>query len=619
MAILPGFSVFSSDVHEARAQLAALPAPPESLTLLDLLREHAARQPDKIAVRVPQSVAPGAPSADVSYGALLTEILRAASLFRAMGARPDAPVLFLGAPTLDGLIAFWGAQVAGAVSPVNPFLTADAIAEIARSAGASVLFVAGPTVSEVCWDRARSLDGSLFPAERVVIDGIHDGRDFARLRAATDPLGTTARQPNARDIAALFPTGGTTGAPKVARLTGRNVLIGALSSAAAHGCRPEHVIANGLPLFHVGGGVISTTRALMLGQTLVQLTPAGYRAPGLAEAFWDLAGAYGITDVIAVPTTHSDLLRTFKGQRHAIRIFVSGASRLPTALCERCESLTGLPIHEGYGMTECSSFCTANPLGVAPRPGSGGLAAPYYRVRAVRLAADRRIEGDCAVGEVGAVVVDGPGVFAGYTDAALTAGKFVTDAVDGSRWLDSGDLGHFDADGFVWLTGRSKDIIIRGGHNLDPAPIEDALCAHPAVAAAAAVGMPDARVGELPIAFVELLPKHEVSEAELRQFSEARLVERAATPVRVLVLSALPRTAMLKIFKPELRRQAAELAVGSAIEATTWSGERPRIAVALDPVGTLRAVVENAAHLAPQTQAGLRALLDQLGLSVRND
>lgn len=617
MAKPPDWAVFSRDVHEARAQLAALPALPESLTLLDLLRAHAERQPDKVAVKVLQSLAPGATSSDIGYASLLTEVLRAAALFRAMGARPEAPVLFLGVPTLDGLIAFWGAQVAGAVSPVNPFLSADAIAEIARSTRACILFSAGATVSEVCWDRARSLEGQLFRAEQVVVDGAGDARSFARLRAATDPLAATAHQPRAGELAAFFPTGGTTGAPKVARLTGRNVLVGALSSAAAHACRSEHVVANGLPLFHVGGGIISTTRAILMGQTLVQLTPAGYRTPGLAEAFWDVAAAWGVTDVIAVPTTHSDLLRTHAGRRNAIRMFVSSASRLPKVLYERCEAATGLPIHEGYGMTECSGMCTVSPIGVTPRAGSGGLVAPYYRVRSVRLTGDRRIESECAPGEVGTLVVSGPGVFAGYTDAVLTAGKFVVDPVDGSRWLDSGDLGHFDADGFVWLTGRSKDIIIRGGHNLDPAPIEDALCAHPDVAAAAVVGMPDARVGELPVAFVELLPKRQASEAQLRQFCAERILERAATPVRVLVLPALPRTAMLKVFKPELRRQAAELAVRESLAAAAWRGDCPQVTIGLDAAGALSVTIGRVADLDPESNARVHQLLDQLGLDTR--
>lgn len=618
MVTLPEFPRLGADLDEARARLAALPAPPSALTFLDLLRANAARQPDKIAVSVLHSTAPGGPSTDMAYSTLLAEVLRAAALFRAMGARPDAPVLFLGAPTLEGLIAFWGAQVAGAVSPVNPLLSTEAIADIARASGACILFTAGPTVSEACWDRARGLQSMVFHAAQVVVDGGDDSRSFARLRSVTPPLDPATHTMSPGDFVAYFPTGGTTGAPKVARLTGRNLLVGALSGAAAHGCQPEHVVANGLPLFHIGGGIICTTRAILMGQTLVQLTPAGYRAPGLAETFWDIAAARGITDVIAVPTTHSDLLRTFAGSRHSIRAFVSGASRLPRTLSERCEALTGLPIHEGYGMTECSGFCTVNPIGVVPRAGSGGLVAPYYQVRAVQLTADRRIARDCAPGEVGTIVVSGPAVFAGYTDAALNAGKFLADAVDGSTWLDSGDLGQIDSDGFVWLAGRSKDLIIRGGHNLDPATIEDALCEHPEVAAAAAVGMPDVRVGELPVAFVELQPQKLVTEEELRQFCTGRIADRAAEPVRVQVIPALPRTAMLKIFKPELRRLAAETAVRASLDAVAWRGERPQVTVGLDATGTLHAVIQKVGDLDAESDARVRELLDQLGLAVRD-
>jgi fatty-acyl-CoA synthase len=216
-------------------------------------------------------------------------------------------------------------------------------------------------------------------------------------------------------------------------------------------------------------------------------------------------------------------------------------------------------------------------------------------------------------------VVSGPAVFAGYTDAALNAGKLLADAVDGSTWLDSGDLGQIDSDGFVWLAGRSKDLIIRGGHNLDPATIEDALCEHPAVAAAAAVGMPDVRVGELPVAFVELQPQKLVTEEELRQFCTGRVADRAAEPVRVQVIPALPRTAMLKIFKPELRRLAAEAAVRASLDAVAWRGERPQVIVGLDATGTLHAVIEKVADLDAESGARVRQLLDQLGLAVRDD
>ena len=160
----------------------------------------------------------------------------------------------------------------------------------------------------------------------------------------------------------------------------------------------------------------------------------------------------------------------------------------------------------------------------------------------------------CEPDEVGTVIMRGPNVFPGYKDEFHNQGAFV-DIGDGKgKWLNSGDMGRQDSDGYFWLTGRKKELIIRGGHNMDPQLIEEPLHTHPAVALAAAVGRPDPKVGEMPVAYVELKPGTTATEEELLEFAQQNIGERAAVPKRIYILDEIPLTAVGKIFKPALTR-----------------------------------------------------------------
>jgi len=202
---------------------------------------------------------------------------------------------------------------------------------------------------------------------------------------------------------------------------------------------------------------------------------------------------------------------------------------------------------------------------------------PYQDVRAARIDEDSGAWEPLPDGEVGALVVRGPNVFAGY----LVPGRDGPRPEPGPKvrdgWLDTGDLGSVDADGYVRLAGRAKDLIIRGGHNIDPQTIEDALLDHPAVTAAAAVGRPDAHAGEMPVAYVTLAAGTSATEDELRAWATARVPEPTAVPKRVDVVDAIPLTALGKVFKPELRRRAVEDAARDALAGLT-TGVAARLA-----------------------------------------
>jgi fatty-acyl-CoA synthase len=219
---------------------------------------------------------------------------------------------------------------------------------------------------------------------------------------------------------------------------------------------------------------------------------------------------------------------------------------------------------EGYGLTE-ATCASARSFVDHPVPGSVGQRLPYQQIKTVQVTA----EGDWVdvpTGQVGVLAISGPTVFPGYVVDRGPDGP-VLDGQGKLRggWLDTGDLARVDDDGFVHLAGRAKDLIIRGGHNIDPAVIENALTAHPAVTAAQAVGRPDAHAGEVPVAFVTLTPGASTTLEELRAWASDRVPEQAAAPKAVTVLPTLPVTSVGKPFKPALRAEAARAAIAEAL------------------------------------------------------
>jgi fatty-acyl-CoA synthase len=240
----------------------------------------------------------------------------------------------------------------------------------------------------------------------------------------------------------------------------------------------------------------------------------------------------------------------------SVRCVSGGGSAIPVPIGKAYQERFKVPVLEVYGMTETASVHVMAYRDRPLRLGSVGHPVPYSSVRIVELDAAGHWQRDCAAGEIGVVAMSGPGVFSGYLSEAHNRDAFVEPG-----WVNSGDLGRLDAEGYLWITGRAKDLIIRGGHNIDPMAIEEVFFQHPAVALASIVGQPDAYAGELPVAFVQLKPGAKVEAAELLGFVAERTPERAASPVEVYLIDALPLTAVGKVFKPALRWDAARRAV----------------------------------------------------------
>ena len=567
-----------------------------------MLRASAERFGDKIAIRHLTQGLPEEPTRDLSYRELFRRVTQAANLFRALGVEPGSSVSMLAPLLPESFIAMIGAQTAGLANPINFLLEPHQIASLLREARCRVLLAPEPDLAPGLWEKAEAALAEL--REKPILLGV---KAFAaELERQPREALTFAREIGPADVASLFHTGGTTALPKLARHTHGGLMLQCFVNAAMQDLRADDVWLTGVPIFHVGGANCAGLTALSQGATNVLLTPAGLRNPNVIRHFWALAERFRATVIGMVPTSWGAALNTpsegFDLSR--LRFCVSGASPLPAEVARQVETRLGRQVCEGWGMTETHGYATMTPALGAAKVGAIGLRVPYTEL-IVAVVKAGRVERLAATGEIGRVLVRGPMVFAGYANDAHNA--WIA-GEDGGPWFDTGDLGRFDEDGYVWLTGRAKDVIIRGGHNIDPLGIEEALHQHPAVEMAAAIGRPDAYAGEIPIAFVQLKPGASASPQDLQAFARERVAERAAAPAEVRALAQMPLTAVGKIFKPALREIAARDALEAAIAGLTGT-EGVRVEVAAHSQHGALATVRASAPLAPATEAALRALL----------
>ncbi|MGZ5786803.1 MAG: acyl-CoA synthetase [Ramlibacter sp.] len=495
-----------------------------------------------------------------SYGHLLGQVNRAANLFASLGGtRPG--VAYMLPSLIETHATLWGAETVGYAVAINFLLQPAHIAELLKASGAKILVALGPHPQLDIWQKALALRDQVpgLTLVRVAAPGtpLEEG--------VTDFHSAMAVQPDDRlvfgapgsgdDVVAYFHTGGTTGAPKLVAHTHKSQLAAALGGVALAGMRPGDVLTASLPLFHVGGTIFCGLSSFMAGIELIVMSPGGMRNPAMVSQFWHICERYGVTLAGAVPTSIGAVLEVPVGDAdiRKIRAGFCGAASLPLAVGERFRQVTGVNLYEVYGMTEASGLICIDPTAGPGRTGSVGFRLPYTQVRVRKLDADGGVGGDCAEGEVGVLTVHGPHVSPGYRNPEHDKGVFLADG-----GLNSGDLGFRDATGRIHIAGRAKDLIIRSGHNIDPLMIENAMQRHPAVALAAAVGMPDAYAGELPVCFVALKAGATVTEDELRDHAQQLIAERPAWPKNIYFVEAIPMTAVGKIYKPKLRCEAAQ-------------------------------------------------------------
>ena len=577
------------------------------------------------AIRIGAAHDPGAPALQflpnashedtpivIGHAQFVARVTQAANMFHSLGVGPDDVVSFLLPLLPQSFFTLFGAEAAGVANPVNPLLEPHQIAEILEAAGTKVLVALGPTAGSDIWEKVQQVRGRLRHLKAIVqVNGPGDeGRgvhSFDTLidRQPADRL-VSGRTISGGDTAAFFHTGGTTGTPKLVRHSHANQVYQAWACNLILKSTPGHNILYGMPLFHVGGSLTQCLAALASGNCLVILSPAGWRSPAAIRNLWKLVERYRPETFSSVPTILAASLALPVGEADvsSLRYSAGGGSAIPVAVAQGLVEKLGTPVLEVYGMTETSSVHTISYPDRPIRLGSVGHPVPYSRVRIVRIGGEGRYLGDCAANEIGVVAMAGPGVFGGYLNQAHNEGAFIEPG-----WVNSGDLGRLDEDGYLWITGRAKDLVIRGGHNIDPMPIEEVLYQHPAVGLAALVGQPDAYAGELPLAYVQLKPGATVEPGELEQWVRERTPERAAVPVQVVLLDAMPLTGVGKVFKPQLRWDAARRVFTQALAPLADSGLKCEVGVGahgthgsiatvrvLDAPGASRAAVEEQIH-----------------------
>ncbi|CCM76764.1 acyl-CoA synthetase [Rhizobium mesoamericanum] len=514
-----------------------------------------------------------------THAELLADITKTANALRRLGIGRDDVVAFVLPNLPEAHFVIWGGEAAGIAFAINPLLESGQISELLIAGRAKWLVTLEPCPGIDIWQKVIRAAATVPDLQGILTVGLapylrcnSDEPSEDRLQSAdidgfSIPVlslreqmkgesgdGLTFDAPSAGDISSYFCTGGTTGLPKIAARTHLSEVFDAWSTRAFTGnaFAPGNTIFCGLPLFHVNGQLVTGLIPWSQGGHVVLGTPHGYRGDGVIPSFWEIVEHYRIVAFSGVPTVFSALLQVPVGSRDisSLGYGFCGAAPMPVELFRTFEKTIGVRILEAYGLTEGACVSSVNPPEGERRIGSIGLRLPYQKMASVRLDDFGAFLGFAETEEVGVLAICGPNVFAGYINPEHNKGLWIE--IDGERWLNTGDLARQDVDGYFWLTGRKKELIIRGGHNIDPKLIEDAVQDHPAVQLAAAVGRPDARAGELPILYVQLRPAAEASEADLLAHAIDRIPERAAHPKSVRILASLPVTPVGKIFKPAL-------------------------------------------------------------------
>jgi len=556
-------------------------------TIYQLVQRSANRYPDHDAMSFQITSGPKDRAETLTWAQLMGKVTQAANLFRRLGVGEQDVVAYLLPNANETVITLLGGTVAGIVNPINPLLEAEQIGSILRETGATVLVTLksfpktdvaqkaaeavalAPNVKTVLEvDLLRYLGPPKswivpFLRPKNPVDHHATVLSFNRELAKQRSDGLDFEEATSDRVAAYFHTGGTTGMPKVAqhRYSGM-IYQGWLSSELLVG--PDDVILCPLPLFHVFAAYPVLMAAVASGAHMVMPTPAGYRGDGVFDNFWKLIERWHATFIVTVPTALSALMqRPVDADVSSLKTAFCGSTPLPVELFNRFEKATGVTILEGYGMTEATNLVSVNPYDGVKKIGSVGLPFPYTDVKILDCTPDGGVKRELGTDEIGEICISNPGVMPGntYTDANKNKGLFAMNS-----YLRTGDLGRLDADGYLWITGRAKDLIIRGGHNIDPATIEEALAAHPDVAFAGAIGQPDKHSGEVPAAYVELVDGATATVKDIMDFAKERIGERAAVPKYLEIMPELPKTAVGKIFKPDLRKSAITRVFNAALD-----------------------------------------------------
>jgi fatty-acyl-CoA synthase len=546
-----------------------------ALNLLDGCRHD----PQRAGIHATRLGDPDGPLITWTFGDLERHAIQIANMLRAHGLRAEDPVAIV-SPTVPASFAlFIGGLLAARPFPINWMLDATALADLLERSQAKAVVALGQTAGFTIWENVTAALASMAHPPRLYT--LHDPFGSAH---AEDLLTYAAQQPGDRlafdrpvatrtTIACYVHSGGTTGHPKIVQVMHGGMVFRQWAANLCLAFTPDDVVLSDTPLFHIGGLLVRGLVSTADGHTTVIPSVHGARDKQYIANYWRYVERFGVTQISGVPTTLSVLAKqppTGEDISSLRPFFATGSQAMAPAVQQRIFEITGARVLQTYGLTENTSHVTVDPRDGEIRRGYSGLRVPYTTVRIAKMGRDGEIERDCEPGEVGMVLVRSPGVAAGYLDPEQNRGVFRDDG-----YLVTGDLGALDEDGYLRISGREKDLIIRSGHNIEPGIIENALLQSPWVAQAAAVGKPDAYAGELPVAYVELHPGADVTMEQLLAYAAEHIPERPAVPKELIRVDKLPLTAVGKPLKHVLRAEIAKRVYSEVLQplACAWDLE----------------------------------------------
>lgn len=476
---------------------------------------------------------------ELSFAELNEVANRVGNALRAGGVEKGDRVALLLPNRLESIASFYAIMKIGAViNPLNPLFRGREIKYILNNSGAKVLVTTADqmkTIEEVrpelpSLERVILVDSANYPKTDFLYDFI---------KSAPPTLEMEDCDPDHPLF--LVYTSGTTGLPKGATVTHRNSLANAQLSAQVQFFTQHDLIITALPVFHLFGGNVVLSGSIIAGSTLCVLGKFDPRR------MLERIDAIKANMFVGVPTMFVSLNREARpGEGQSLERVITAGAPMPLEVMREVEQKFRAQVIELYGLTETAGVVTCNPMYYPAKPGSVGLPIPPVRVKIVDAEGPSR---EVGVGQIGELCVRGPVVMKEYWKMPKETEETIVDG-----WLHTGDLAEMDEEGFIYLKGRKKEMIIVGGYNVYPVEIEDAIYEHPAVSEVAVVGVPDEKMGEIPKAFVVLRPGAEATPGEITAHCDARLA-KFKVPRRVEFISEIPKNPVGKILKRVLRER----------------------------------------------------------------